>query len=606
MSLRLRLLAIFGGLLLLMMASEWWLVRSLTKQYEKRTGQVAFHVGESLLSAFGDIDVETSPRPGTQSFVFGAAPRSFSFEPHPPPKRIATAVPAPRQFATLSGKEFKGPRLVLAFETRKKGQGDKSSKALKTVKGVKRRVFKFKQPFFPSAEEEVEIILSPEQRKQEREIEVRILKELIDQEKLFDPKGKKEDQAKLLKELLAQTKELRAQELELSKAKGLKAQLFLEDPSQQYDVMSLPRDNHWQHGPGPQFWFPSKVPSTQSAVVEFKPPQAEKDVYFSGNNLFIPIPQEGLKEAQQAFLRQWLYGSAFILLVGLLAVAWIAHHVSKPLQELADAAKDVGDGKLGTQVNAKGDREVLSTVAAFNKMSQDLERLTKETKLLRDREHLTEIGEMSRGLAHSLRNPLNILGLCLEELGELAGNEGEDLARSSRDQIERMDRSLRSLLALSTSRAVQELSMDDVARDVALEITQGQLGSVNLEIQSTEPAPVIKAVAPEIRAVIHAIMVNAVEASPKNGTVTVALDTLGNGHVLIRVDDEGPGLPQEIRDRLFMPNQTTKEHGTGMGLFLAHRIVTNRYQGRLSVLDRPQGGTRVEMECSSRTDDSHG
>ncbi|MDF1661443.1 MAG: ATP-binding protein, partial [Planctomycetota bacterium] len=157
-----------------------------------------------------------------------------------------------------------------------------------------------------------------------------------------------------------------------------------------------------------------------------------------------------------------------------------------------------------------------------------------------------------------------------------------------------------------TSRSVQELSIDDVARDVALEITQGQLGTVSLDIQGTEPPPVIMAVAPEIRAVIHAIMVNAVEASPEKGQVTVALDTLANGHVLIRVDDEGPGLPSEIKEKLFTPNQTTKEHGTGMGLFLAHRIVTNRYQGRLSVLDRPNGGTRVEIECSSRTDDSHG
>lgn len=590
MSLRLRLLAIFGGLLLLMMASEWWLVRSLTEQYEKRTGQVAFHVGESLLSAFGDIDVSATASPTIQQVALGApTSKDFVFErdlhvhtPEDGPFRVRHKFTTVKNNATL-----KGPRLVLSFRSGKKKAT--RTQAIKAVKAVKhRRTLKLKNPFFPNVQEEIEVLVEPEKNAKKREIEAQVLKELV-----------------------AHQKSLQESQMTIpTKNPRFKARLFLLDDHDEEMLFSppMPNGNHWESSDiPPSLWFsPPAVQATGNTVVEFKGSEPHKDAYFSGNNLFIPIPQEGLKEAQQAFLRQWLYGSAFILLIGLLAVAWIAHHVSKPLQELADAAKEVGDGKLGTQVVAKGDREVLSTVAAFNKMSHDLERLTKETRLLRDREHLTEIGEMSRGLAHSLRNPLNILGLCLEELGELAGDEGEDLARSSRDQIERMDRSLRSLLALSTSRSVQELSMDDVARDVALEITQGQLGTVSLDIQSTEPPPVIMAVAPEIRAVIHAIMVNAVEASPEKGTVTVALDSLANGHVLIRVDDEGPGLPPEIKEKLFTPNQTTKEHGTGMGLFLAHRIVTNRYQGRISVLDRPDGGTRVEIECSSRTDDSHG
>ncbi|MDF1663554.1 MAG: HAMP domain-containing protein, partial [Planctomycetota bacterium] len=472
MSLRLRLLAIFGGLLLLMMASEWWLVRSLTQQYEKRTGQVAFHVGESLLSAFGDIDVSTSPNSTIQRVSLGAAPTSKDFiferDVHPPHRAVFSTR---HKFTEIKNNAtLKGPRLVLAFRSGKKTKDP--SKATKAVRALKRRrIVRLKQPFFPTVEEEIEVLVGPKDAAKTRELEAQVLKELV-----------------------VKQKALKDKQLALpAKNERVKARLFLLNDQEEEFRFSPPvtDDKHWNSSElPPSVWFsaPSERPAG-GTIVDLKSGDPHKNAYFSGNNLFIPIPQEGLKEAQQAFLRQWLYGSAFILLIGLLAVAWIAHHVSKPLQELADAAKELGDGKLGTQVVAKGDREVLSTVAAFNKMSYDLERLTKETRLLRDREHLTEIGEMSRGLAHSLRNPLNILGLCLEELGELAGDEGEDLARSSRDQIERMDRSLRSLLALSTSRSVQELSIDDVARDVALEITQGQLGTVSLDIQGTEPPP---------------------------------------------------------------------------------------------------------------------
>jgi nitrogen-specific signal transduction histidine kinase len=70
----------------------------------------------------------------------------------------------------------------------------------------------------------------------------------------------------------------------------------------------------------------------------------------------------------------------------------------------------------------------------------------------------------------------------------------------------------------------------------------------------------------------------------------------------LEVDDEGPGLPPEIRQRLFTPHLSTKANGSGMGLFLAHRIAGNRYGGRLELLDLEPTGTRAVLELRDRVD----
>ena len=62
------------------------------------------------------------------------------------------------------------------------------------------------------------------------------------------------------------------------------------------------------------------------------------------------------------------------------------------------------------------------------------------------------------------------------------------------------------------------------------------------------------------------------------------------------IEDEGPGLPPSVRERLFTPHVTTKSTGTGMGLFLAHRIATSRLGGTLRLDDRPSGGTVAVLE----------
>ena len=87
----------------------------------------------------------------------------------------------------------------------------------------------------------------------------------------------------------------------------------------------------------------------------------------------------------------------------------------------------------------------------------------------------------------------------------------------------------------------------------------------------------------ELRAVVQALVVNAVEASPEGGLVTVRVDTGDGGCVRLEVMDEGPGLAPEVREKLFTPFFTTKPtgEGTGLGLSLSYDIITQQHRGSI-------------------------
>ncbi len=353
-------------------------------------------------------------------------------------------------------------------------------------------------------------------------------------------------------------------------------------------------------------WMP--VGSDDPPVVE-----DEGDILFGGQTgvlptssgplaVQIPIPRSGIEEARSRFLRRLLLGSGGIFALGLLLAGWLSHRVTRPLRDLASAARAVGDGALGTHAEAAADREVAETLTAFNQMSDRLAELDAEARSLREREHLSEIGEMARGLAHAMRNPLHMLGLAVGGLAERVGEQGNGLAESARGQIQRIDQSLRSLLALASGStgAIETVAVDDLARDVALELLQEKARGVRVEVLAPEPCT-LRGVAAELRAVLHVLVVNAVEASPdgERVEVRVACDAAG---VTMEVLDRGDGLAQEVRGMLFTPHLTTKVQGAGMGLFLAQRIAASRYGGSLALEDRARGGTRAVLALTDRRD----
>jgi signal transduction histidine kinase len=321
----------------------------------------------------------------------------------------------------------------------------------------------------------------------------------------------------------------------------------------------------------------------------------------------IPIPEGGLEKTLASFRRELLLGSLGILGLGLLAAAFVADRIASPLHELARAARRVGDGDLGARVPVSARGEVGEAIESFNRMSGRLEALEKEALHLRDRKHLGELGDVARGLAHALRNPIHAVGLSIDELAEREkGEERVEIAESARRQIRRVDESIRSFLALASggTGAVETLDAGSLVDDVVLSALQDARGRVRLEAEKKAPECPLRAIPAEVRAVVQALVVNAVEASPDGGRVRVTT-AREDGACIVAVEDEGAGLAAEVRERLFTPHVTTKPNGSGMGLFLAQRIASTRYAGSVSLEPRAEGGTRAVLTLRDREEPAH-
>jgi signal transduction histidine kinase len=316
----------------------------------------------------------------------------------------------------------------------------------------------------------------------------------------------------------------------------------------------------------------------------------------------IPIPVSPTVERVRATMQRSAAVGGMLLVVGLVASAVLSRRLTRPLRELADGAEALGHGDLGVQVPVSAVGEVGDLQRSFNRMSERLAELEAEREQWRQREHLAQLGDLSRGLAHTLRNPLHTLGLAVEELAEGEGDR-KDLVATSRNQIRRIDRWLRSFLALGAgeSAASEIVDLDEIVRGVALESVQQ--GSV-VEVESDGGGHRAQVVPGAVRAAVANLVENATEVSPAGEAVVVGMERAGD-EVVIRVVDRGPGLPEEVRRRLFSPHVTTKVGGAGMGLFLARQLIEGMHGGRLEIMDGDGGGTvaAVRLPLAERTGD---
>lgn len=312
----------------------------------------------------------------------------------------------------------------------------------------------------------------------------------------------------------------------------------------------------------------------------------------SGFERRIPIPVSPTQRILQETANRGLAIGAGLLVVGLAVSGLLAGRLTRPLRDLAAGAEALGRGELGVQVPETAAGEIGDLQQAFNRMSSRLATLEGERELWLEREHLAQLGDLSRGLAHTLRNPLNTLGLAVEELARDRA-EDTDLVVTARGQIRRIDRWLRSFLALAAGNGAdaEDADLRSLVADVALEAMQ-EGAAVHVHVADDE---LIGRIVPTaLRAAIANLVENAVEASPEGKPVEVEVRRDGSTAVIV-VADHGPGLPDEVRARLFAPHVTTKAGGSGMGLFLAQQLIVGMHGGSLEMTGGPSGGTVAEI-----------
>ncbi|BDG08029.1 sensor histidine kinase [Anaeromyxobacter paludicola] len=221
-------------------------------------------------------------------------------------------------------------------------------------------------------------------------------------------------------------------------------------------------------------------------------------------------------------------------------------------------------------------------------------------------EKLAAIGTMTAGLSHEIRNPLNAAALQLTVLERRIHKlpaEGQQPALLEplslvRDEIRRLDHILEDFLQFARPRefVAHTVDVETVLKKV-LDLVEGQAERRGVQvIRDFQPVPPVRGDEERLRQVVMNLALNAVEALPPGGFVrlTSVLEAPDGADVLIHVDDNGPGIPAELRERIFEPFFTTKAAGSGLGLSIVHAIVT-QHGGTISAGESPEGGARFTL-----------
>ncbi len=275
--------------------------------------------------------------------------------------------------------------------------------------------------------------------------------------------------------------------------------------------------------------------------------------------------------------------AAGALLICVAVIMVLAVSVRRPMLELQDKIARVRLGDMDASVSfANRNDEVGDLGRDFNDMVAQLKSSREEIQRLHQTqmsraEHFATLGELATGLAHEIRNPLaGIAGVIEIVSRDLPPNSpARSVIKDAKEEALQINRILTELLETARPKPPQFRVSDVCAtaeHAVMFARQQAITKRIMIEMDVTGAIPPVDHDPNQINQVLLNLLLNAIQAMDKPGTIRVSLET-DEDDVLITVADEGKGIPAENLTNIFRPFFTTKGHGTGLGLSLARRTV---------------------------------
>lgn len=302
-----------------------------------------------------------------------------------------------------------------------------------------------------------------------------------------------------------------------------------------------------------------------------------------------------------------IYGGFAIggLILAVIFGYFFAIGFTRPIYKLTWVADRLADGDFSARVNYNGRGELGNLIDTFNKMAADLEDY--RNKIV-ETERLSAFTMMARKVAHEIKNPLTPIRIAVEDLRRAFTKADSKFA-------EDFDRSTTTVLqeVQSLSKIVEEfsefakfpppvLAPDDLNKivEATLSLYGKELDEGTLKADlSSKPIPV-SADRNQIKRAALNLIKNGLEAIPPRGHVTLRTFSSDRTATLI-IADNGPGLSIQARENLFSPYFTTKPGGSGLGLVIVKKIVSE-HEGRIKIGSSTEGGTAAILELPLRKD----
>lgn len=358
--------------------------------------------------------------------------------------------------------------------------------------------------------------------------------------------------------------------------------------------------------------------------------QAQATTLFAGSggrsfkSAFAPVPGPGGKpawilrvEASAAFLEELRRFGVSLALLGLICLVLamglailLSRPLVRPVQGMIAASRQVAGGDFSARVASVRPDELGQLAGTFNEMAERLGAFVKQ------RERLAALGEVAAGMAHEIRNPLAAIegfaSLAEQRLRE-RDKEALEHVRDVRREVAVVNGFISDFLEYAKPRPPRldfcDLAMiADQAAQVAVSTRQRRRWTLK---RSGLKQLAAFSDAGQVRQILVNLIKNAREASPKGGSIEIALERAGDW-ARVAVRDHGRGLPDGGHEALFKPFVTSKPMGTGLGLSIGQKLAEG-LGGRIEAAPAPSGKgsvftlvLRVPGEAGSPNGAEHG
>lgn len=324
--------------------------------------------------------------------------------------------------------------------------------------------------------------------------------------------------------------------------------------------------------------------------------------------LLVGSSQRELVLLTQRIIRTSGAVAAAALLIGFLISLWISARLTKPVEELAEGAREVASGRWETRIDVRGSDEIGQLAKAFNAMTQTL---AAQKERLVQTERVAAWRELARRLAHELRNPLFPMQITVENLQKARKLDAKQFLEVFNESTATLKTELANLNTIvgrfsdfskMPAPTFSRVNVNEALRN-AVRLFEPQFNAVGKptitpELFLTDALPEIDADPDLLHRAFQNLILNAMDAMPAGGTLTLR-SSEREGHVRIEVADTGKGLTPEECSRLFTPYYTTKLQGTGLGLAIVQSVVSDHH-GTISVTSDEGRGTTFRIDLPLR------
>ena len=278
----------------------------------------------------------------------------------------------------------------------------------------------------------------------------------------------------------------------------------------------------------------------------------------------------------------FIFSSVIVLSLGIVGIIFISRFISYPISNLILITEKISKGdkiKISKSINS----DVNDILISLQKMSKELE----EYKLkLISQEKLSSIGELSSRLAHDIKNPLTVIKVTLDVMKAKNKNlTPEDIEKFERvdTAMYRITHQIDNVLDFIKGKPLKlkKYPINDIINSVIEDLPKSD--KIKIEVISEESE--VECDFEAMKVVLINLVINAIHAIGDVGEIKISSKIRGD-KVIIQIEDSGPGIPEEILDKIFEPLFTTKEEGTGLGLVSCKSLI-EQHNGTISVKNNP-------------------